>query len=64
MDMSISRDRFESFFEYQRRLREEFEWMTRAYSFRRVDANRMPHLVHKDVIRLVSPIYQALPEND
>lgn len=57
MDMCLSRDRFESFFAYQKLLREEFEWMAREYGFQRVDANRPPNLVHRDVKRLVAPLY-------
>ncbi|MGI0131726.1 MAG: dTMP kinase [Thermoplasmata archaeon] len=57
MDMCLSRDRFESFFAYQKLLREEFEWMSSTYAFARVDANRPPNLVHRDVKRLVAPLY-------
>ena len=57
MDMCLSRDRFESFFAYQKLLREEFEWMAQEYAFARVDANRPPNLVHRDVKRLVAPLY-------
>ena len=57
MDMCLSRDRFESFFAYQKLLREEFEWMAEEYAFARVDANRPPNLVHRDVKRLVAPLY-------
>jgi dTMP kinase len=58
MDMSLSRDRFESFFRYQERLHAEFEWMTEHYGFQVVDADRDPASVHKDVIRSVSPLYE------
>ena len=58
MDMSLSRDRFESFFRYQERLHAEFEWMTEHYGFQVVDADRDPASVHKDVIRHVSPLYE------
>jgi dTMP kinase len=57
MDLSLSRDRFESFFLYQRRLGREFDWMNHEYHFRRVDANRHPALVHRDVRRFVAPIF-------
>ncbi|MCI4369650.1 MAG: thymidylate kinase [Thermoplasmata archaeon] len=57
MDLCLSRDRFESFFLYQARLRKEFEWLSKPYGFHRVDANRNPALVHIDVKRLVMPLY-------
>jgi dTMP kinase len=58
MDMSLSRDRFESFFRYQERLRAEFEWMREHYGFEVVNADRDPASVHKDVIRFVGPLYE------
>jgi dTMP kinase len=57
MDMSLSSDRFESFFEYQDRLRKEFEWMAPLYGFHTVDANRIAAAVHQDVKRVVAPLY-------
>ena len=57
MDLSLSRDRFESFFLYQNLLRQEFDWMGREYGFRSVDGNRPPALVHRDVRALVQPLY-------
>ena len=57
MDLSLSRDLFESFFLYQDRLSREFEWMAAEYGFRWVDANRAPEQVHADVARLVAPLY-------
>jgi dTMP kinase len=57
MDLSLSRDRFESFFLYQERLGKEFEAMAKEYDFRRVDANRNPAQVHQDVRRVVAPLY-------
>jgi len=57
MDLSLSRDLFESFFLYQDRLSSEFEWMTTEYDFHRVDANRFPEQVHVDVQKLVAPLY-------
>jgi dTMP kinase len=58
MDMSLSRDRFESFFRYQERMHAEFEWMREHYGFEVVNADRDPASVHKDVIRLVGPLYE------
>ena len=57
MDLSLSRDRFESFFLYQERLRKEFDAMAREYAFRTIDANRNPTQVHGDVRRVVAPLY-------
>jgi dTMP kinase len=57
MDMSLSRDRFESFFRYQQLLKDEFDWMSAEFGFSRVDANRSPELVHRDVRKIVAPLY-------
>jgi dTMP kinase len=59
MDLSLSRDLFESFFAYQDRLSKEFAWVGTEYGFHRVDANRMPEKVHEDVRALVAPLYAA-----
>jgi dTMP kinase len=57
MDLSLSRDLFESFFAYQDRLSKEFAWVGAEYGFHRVDANRTPDKVHEDVRALVAPLY-------
>ncbi|MGP8078271.1 MAG: dTMP kinase [Thermoplasmata archaeon] len=57
MDLSLSRDLFESFFLYQELLSKEFAWMASEYTFHAVDANRLPDQVHADVQRLVGPLY-------
>jgi dTMP kinase len=57
MDLSLSRDLFESFFLYQDRLSKEFAWMRDEYGFHWVDANRAPTQVHAEVQRLVAPLY-------
>ncbi len=57
MDLSLSRDLFESFFLYQDRLSREFEWMREEYAFHRIDANRTPAAVHEELLRLVAPLY-------
>jgi dTMP kinase len=59
MDLSLSRDLFESFFLYQERLSGEFAWIAKEYGFHRVDANRHPEQVHADVRALVAPLYAA-----
>jgi dTMP kinase len=58
MDLSLSRDLFESFFLYQDRLSKEFEWVAAEYGFHTVDANRNPEQVHADVRALVAPMYR------
>ena len=58
MDLSLSRDLFESFFLYQEKLAAEFEWMARDYGFHFVDANRHPEQVDVDVRALVEPLYR------
>ncbi|HYK93000.1 MAG TPA: dTMP kinase [Thermoplasmata archaeon] len=62
MDLCLSRDRFESFYLFQERIRGEFEWMETEYGFHRVDANRAPSQVHADVRRLVQQVYRDLPD--
>ncbi len=57
MDLSLSRDRFESFFAYQGLLKKEFDWMARTYGFQRVDANRTPFQVHRDVKAVVAALF-------
>jgi dTMP kinase len=63
MDLSLSRDLFESFFLYQERLSKEFEWMASQYGFHPVDANRVPEQVHADVQQLVRPLYAPRPRS-
>ncbi len=58
MDLSLSRDLFESFFLYQARLADEFGWMATEYGFHHVDANRRPDEVDADVRALVEPLYR------
>jgi dTMP kinase len=62
MDLYLSRDRFESFFLYQERLRREFEWMAKPYGFHYVDANRNAAQVHQEVRRMVAPLYGKVPD--
>jgi dTMP kinase len=57
MDLSLSRDLFESFFLYQDRLSKEFAWVGSEYGFHMVDANRRPEQVDQDVRALVAPLY-------
>jgi dTMP kinase len=62
MDLSLSRDRFESFFAYQELLGKEFAWMAKPYGFQAIDANRNPAVVHTDVKRAMAPLYGRGPE--
>jgi dTMP kinase len=57
MDMSLSRDRFESFFAYQSLLRKEFAWMADSYDFVTIPADREPADVHRDAKRHVAPLF-------
>ncbi|EQD50010.1 thymidylate kinase-like protein, partial [mine drainage metagenome] len=57
MDLSISRDRFESFFAFQRLLQAEFDWMAKEYGFVRVHADRDPDAVDTDVRAIVARLY-------
>ncbi len=57
MDLSISRDRFESFFAFQRLLQTEFDWMAKEYGFVRVNADRDPDAVDADVRTAVARLY-------
>jgi dTMP kinase len=53
MDLGLSTDRFESFFAYQQLLGKEFDWLSNQYDFVRVNSNRTPREVHKDVRAIV-----------
>jgi dTMP kinase len=64
MDMCLSRDRFESFFLYQKRLKEEFDALAPLYGFHQVDANRPPQVVHREVKQLVAPIFAGKVDLD
>lgn len=59
MDLGLSRDRFESFFRYQALLRTEFDWMSRTYGFVKVNANRSPQEVHRDVRSTVQQLLEG-----
>ena len=63
MDLGLSRDRFESFFLFQEKLREQFDWMAREYGFVRVNGNRTPTAVHADVRRAVTGILGPEPSS-
>jgi dTMP kinase len=53
MDLGLSTDRFESFFRYQQLLGQQFDWMAKEYEFVKVNSNRSPREVHKDVRAIV-----------
>lgn len=63
MDLCLSRDRFESFFLYQAKLRAEFMWMADEYGFERVDANQTSDGVHREVKKLVAPLFGIKTRN-
>jgi len=49
MDLGISRDWHESFMRYQRRMREQFQVLSRRYGFEAVNANRSVPAVQRDL---------------
>ncbi len=60
MDMGISTDRFESFDKYQKLLKEQFDWMAEEYHFVRINANRSPEEVHRDVRSSVQGLFDGI----
>ncbi len=60
MDMGLSTDRFESFFKYQALLKSQFDWMARDYDFYRINANRPPEEVHRDVRTRVQGLFDGV----
>jgi dTMP kinase len=64
MDLGLSRDWFESYVKYQRRLSTEFKRLHEKYRFNLVNANRSVGAVHKDLrvqIEKVLAEYPAKP---
>ena len=57
MDLGLSRDRFESFIQYQKLLRAEFRRMTKEYSFHTINGNRSIRTIARD---LQSEVLSAL----
>ncbi len=49
MDISKSRDIFQSFIKYQRRVRQEFKGMQEKYQFHLVNGNRSPRAISLDL---------------
>ena len=49
MDLGISRDWYDSFVRYQRKLRNEFKKLQEKYGFEMIDANRFIDVVQKDL---------------
>lgn len=59
MDLGIARDWFDSFIEYQRRMREKFEELIRGYDLERVDGNRSILEIHEDLKNRLAPVLAA-----
>jgi dTMP kinase len=49
-DMGLSEDMFESFLKYQGMLAKEFRRMQKKYGLVRIDGNRSPEEIHRDLI--------------
>lgn len=60
MDLGLSRDMFDSFLLYQRKLQAEFQAMQKPYSFQVVNANRLIENLQRDLRRQVAGMMQSL----
>ncbi len=60
MDVGISRNWFDSFIRYQRRLRAEFKKLQEKYGFEIVDANRSINAIQRDLRARVETVLQTL----
>lgn len=56
MDLGISRDWFESFVKYQRRINTEFDVLQKKYQFEVVNANRSIEVIHREIKTRVEKI--------
>lgn len=65
MDLGLSRDWFGSFVKYQRKMREEFKQLQKAYRFESINANRAVPTIHNElktrVQAVLQRVYQAQP---
>lgn len=60
MDLGVARDWFDSFTEYQRRMREQFEALMLRHDLERVDGNRSILEIHEDLKSRVAPVLQTI----
>jgi dTMP kinase len=59
MDIRLSRDIFDSFFKYQRRLKAEFQSMKDIYHFEVINGNRSPKAINVDLQKRVELLLNA-----
>ena len=60
MDLGLSRDWFESFVRYQRRIRLEFRRLERTYGLERVNANRRMWTIQRDLRQRVGRLLHRI----
>ena len=58
MDLGLSRDMFDSFLEYQKRMGEAFRKLQKTYKFEIVDANRAVNSVTKELRKKISALLE------
>jgi len=59
MDLGFSRDLYDSFLEYQARMRDRFRELQRSYPFHLINGERSPDLVAEDLRREVESVLSA-----
>ncbi len=59
MDIRLSRDIFDSFIKYQRKLKAEFQRMKEIYHFEVINGNRSPKAIHADLQKRVELLLNA-----
>jgi dTMP kinase len=60
MDLGLSRDWFDSFVRYQRRIRAQFRELERTYGLERVNANRKMWTIQRDLRRRVGHLLRGI----
>jgi dTMP kinase len=60
MDFLPTRDYYDSFVDYQRRILAQFDAVAGEYSFTRIDANRSMHLVFQDLQREIRKVIAGM----
>jgi len=58
MDLGLSRDWFESYIKYQRKLGNEFKLLEKRYQFTVIDANRSIGAVHRDLRKHIEQVLE------
>ncbi|HAV63148.1 MAG TPA: thymidylate kinase [Verrucomicrobiales bacterium] len=54
MDLGLSRDMFDSFLIYQKRVEQQFHHLQKSYKFTIVDGNRPPDVINRELQRMIS----------